>query len=211
MTRAWIGIADGELDFAHVDHTVLELADRLVLPVVLATTHVVDVGARQVAGVLGLASLHVEVPRLLAAWARTHDAAAVIDDGVSVFAFGRLKARGAGADAVARCKRRVDGRAIRFAGQADIPDEVAVERLIAETAIDRVEALGSIIGTGDVIETGGFVRPRLVAGALVLHVVPLSGGRFRPLEVAHPHRCCEDPFPARASAAGSGSRSPMAS
>ena len=64
---------------------------------------------------------------------------------------------------------------------------------MARTAIDRVDALGSAIGVGDVISTGGFLRPRFSDGALVLHVVPLTAGRFRPLETAHPHTCCEDP------------------
>jgi hypothetical protein len=195
MTRAWIGVTDGELDLPHLEHTLLEVGDRLELPVILATSHIVDAGIRQVAGVLTVASLRVDVPRELWAWASAHHGAAFIDDGVSVFAFGRPEARAGAADAVARCKRRAEGRAIRFPGQDDIPGVTTVELLIARTAIDRVEALGSIIGPGDVIETSGFVRPRFVSGELVLHVVPLTAGRFRPFEVEHPHRCCEDPFP----------------
>lgn len=205
MTRAWIGIADGGLDLGHLEHTLLELGERLELPVVQATSHVVDVGARQVAGVLTVASLRVDVPWMLAGWAREHRTAAVIDDGVSVFAFGQLGARASAVYAVSRCKRGVEGRAIRFAGQEDIPDAVAVGRLVAETAIDRVDALGAIIGRADIVETYGFVRPRLVAGALVLHVVPLTANRFRPLEITHPHRCCEDADPAHAETTASGS------
>jgi hypothetical protein len=208
VTRAWIGIADGGLDLAHLEHILLELGARLELPLNQATTHIVDGGTRQVAGVLAVDSLTVDVPRRLAGWSRDRRAAAVIDDGVSVFGFGGPIGRAGSADAVARCKRRVEGRAIRFAGQDDIPEEIAVQRLVSETAIDRVDALGSTIGPADVIETGGFVRPRLVAGALVLHVVPLARGRFRPFEIANPHLCCEDPIAVGAAMARTASGPP---
>ena len=135
MTKAWIGIADGALELAHLEGTLLELADRLELPVVRATSHLVEARGRQVAGVLSVASLRVDIPFMLAAWSRDHRAAALIDDGVSVFASGQHPARVAAADAVAHCKRGVEGRAIRFAGQDEIPDTVAVDRLVAETAI----------------------------------------------------------------------------
>ncbi|SDN55966.1 hypothetical protein SAMN05660199_00276 [Klenkia soli] len=83
------------------------------------------------------------------------------------------------------------GRLVRFPGSADVRGEVPVDRLLARTAIDAVVGVGAPVGPGDVVDTlDGHLRPQRRDGAVELLVEPSGPGRWRPVEIADPHRCC---------------------
>ena len=94
--------------------------------------------------------------------------------------------------AVAEVAAGTAGRAVRFPGQTGFSGLVPVARLLAETAIDRVDGLGGAVADTDVVDTGehGFLRPVWGGGELVLLVEPTAGGVLRPFEIEDPHECC---------------------
>lgn len=83
------------------------------------------------------------------------------------------------------------GRAVVFPGQSDLPTTTTVAELLGSTAVQRVQVLG---GTepdpGTTLLTRGFLRPRWVEGALVLHVQPAIGDVLVPFETPDPTPCC---------------------
>ncbi|MGH3455239.1 MAG: hypothetical protein ACRDP2_12525 [Nocardioidaceae bacterium] len=90
-------------------------------------------------------------------------------------------------------ERRVQGRAVSFAGSHTLIGQVAVRDILAETAIDEVAVVGGgPIGDGSIVETRDFVRPEWRDGRLVLAVAPVAGGLLAPFEVPDPTPCCAD-------------------
>lgn len=84
-----------------------------------------------------------------------------------------------------------DGRAVVFPGSADLPAALTVAELLAATAVQQVRVLGGAEpDPATTLVTRGFVRPRWVEGALVLHAQPAAGGTLVPFEVADPTPCC---------------------
>ncbi len=92
--------------------------------------------------------------------------------------------------AVEQARERSDGRCVRFGGQDGLTGDRTAGELVAVTDVDEVVGVGRTVGPDDVVATAGFLRPRYAGGRTVLMVEPVAGGRFRPVEVESPHRCC---------------------
>ena len=87
--------------------------------------------------------------------------------------------------------RTPGGRAVRFPGVDTLVGTLPVAEVLARSAIDRVEVLGS--GPADpaaLLDTLGFVRPVWRGAELVLTVMPGAGGRLVPFETRNPTPCC---------------------
>ena len=83
------------------------------------------------------------------------------------------------------------GRAVVFPGAHRLTGVLPVAEVLALSAIDRVEVLGS--GPADpatLLDTTDFVRPLWREGELVLVVTPAAGGRLVPFESRNPTPCC---------------------
>jgi hypothetical protein len=80
-----------------------------------------------------------------------------------------------------------------FPGDTALVGVVTVAEVLALSAIDKVEVLGSgAAGPEDQINTHDFVRPQFRDGVLVLTVMPGAGGVLVPFETANPTPCCEN-------------------
>ena len=89
------------------------------------------------------------------------------------------------------------GRAVLFPGVERLVGVLSVAEVLALSAIERVEVLGSgIADAAATLDTTDFVRPQWRDGELVLTVVPAAGGVLVPFEVRSPTPCCaEHPAP----------------
>ena len=86
---------------------------------------------------------------------------------------------------------RSGGRAVVFPGQGDVPPTTTVGALLEATATQQVQVIGGPEPDGaTTLLTRGFLRPRWVAGQLVLHVQPAVGGVLVPFETPDPTPCC---------------------
>ncbi len=124
-------------------------------------------------------------------WQEGHDTAMVWQHGglpakIETGARGATPAR----TAVDQASARSGGRCVRFLGQEDVTGDHPVGHLLAVTEIDEVVGVGRAVTADDVVATAGFLRPQLLDGRVVLLVEPAAGGRWRPVEVESPHRCC---------------------
>ena len=83
------------------------------------------------------------------------------------------------------------GRAVVFPGSELLVGTLSVASVIALSAIDRVEVLGSGPAAADtLIETDDFVRPQFIGDELVLVTTPAVGGVLVPFECRDPTPCC---------------------
>ena len=83
------------------------------------------------------------------------------------------------------------GRAVIFEGSDRLTGTLTVAEVLAISAIDRVEVLGSGPAPADaVLDTRDFVRPQFSAGELVLTTTPAAGGTLVPFESPDPTPCC---------------------
>ncbi|MPR00429.1 hypothetical protein GB931_21390 [Modestobacter sp. I12A-02628] len=83
------------------------------------------------------------------------------------------------------------GRCVRFPGDDALSGVHPVAEIVAVTAIDRVDAVGGGLDGDSPVDTlGGWLRPTVVDGQLVLLVEPAEAGRWRPVEIRDPHQCC---------------------
>jgi hypothetical protein len=74
------------------------------------------------------------------------------------------------------------GRVIEFRGLRDFPGEIAVEALIrAGIRVVSVDRDAHVVAPEDIVETSGWLRPRLWAGQPVLPVTPGESGRWTSL------------------------------
>lgn len=94
------------------------------------------------------------------------------------------------ARAITSARDGLDGRCVRFPGQGAATGEHAVRELLDVTGLDLIVGVGRVVSDADVVATGGFLRPTLQDGALMLLVEPAAGGRLQPIEVESPHQCC---------------------
>jgi hypothetical protein len=85
------------------------------------------------------------------------------------------------------------GRAVIFPGFTALTGTLSVAAIVALSAIDKVEILGTGPADDDaLVDTGGFVRPQYRNGSLVLTTTPAAGGRLVPFETRNPTPCCAD-------------------
>lgn len=83
------------------------------------------------------------------------------------------------------------GRVVSFPGQATVTGTVPVARLVASTAVDAAVGLaGTPVLDADVVDTGGWLRPRWNGGRLELLVERAAGGLLRPFEQRAQIPCC---------------------
>jgi hypothetical protein len=83
------------------------------------------------------------------------------------------------------------GRAVIFPGAENLVGTLRVADVLALSAIDRIEVLGSEVAAPEMLlETHDFVRPQYCAGQLILTAMPSAGRRLVPFETRHPTPCC---------------------
>jgi hypothetical protein len=80
------------------------------------------------------------------------------------------------------------GRAVIYPGVEALAGVMAVEELLARSAIQRIHMLGGPLA-GE-IDTRDFVRPQWMDGLLTLVCTPAPGGRIAPFELPNPTPCC---------------------
>lgn len=114
-----------------------------------------------------------------------------LPDGVAVA--GRADALTGAWVAVAAAATRASGRLVHYPGEHALVDRLTVADVLAASCVDAVLVLGG--GAAEpttVVDTRGFVRPRVVDGRVELLVQPAVGGVMVPFEKENPERCCED-------------------
>lgn len=95
--------------------------------------------------------------------------------------------------AVAAAATATSGRLVHFPGAERLTGRLTVDDVLAASAVDEVVVVGGSPHRGTtVLDTRGFVRPRLEAGRVRLLVQPAAGGSLVPFDRADAHRCCED-------------------
>lgn len=95
--------------------------------------------------------------------------------------------------ALAAAATETSGRLVHFDGADALVGRLTVADVLARSAVDEVVVVGGLPHDGaTVVDTRGFVRPRVEAGRVTLLVQPAAGGTVVPFEREHPHRCCED-------------------
>ena len=83
------------------------------------------------------------------------------------------------------------GRLIRFPGSDGVHGELTAGALVTGTGVDVVVGVGATVAPGDVVDTlDGHLRPQRREGIVELLVEPAGPGRWRPVEIGDPHRCC---------------------
>jgi hypothetical protein len=100
----------------------------------------------------------------------------------------------AAAEAATQHHIRQSGRAVIYPGAAGLTATVTVGAILADSAIDRVTALGSQDepAEGDLVQTRDHVRPEWRDGLLTLTITPVKPGLYAPFEVPNPTPCCAD-------------------
>ncbi|WP_336921662.1 hypothetical protein [Aquipuribacter sp. SD81] len=95
--------------------------------------------------------------------------------------------------AVAASVTGASGRLVRYPGSDVLRGTLTVADVLARSWVDDVVVVGGAPSTpATLVDTRGFVRPRVEAGRVVLHVQPAVGGVMVPFEKERPERCCED-------------------
>lgn len=92
------------------------------------------------------------------------------------------------AEAAQQQRERTGGRAVHFAGAADLRGPMTVAEVLAVSAVDAVLDLSgdTVPQDDDLVLIGSAVRPRWQFGLLVLHVTPApgtDGGVYLPFDV----------------------------
>lgn len=88
---------------------------------------------------------------------------------------------------------RRGGRAAYFPGIDHLTGALTVRDLLARSSIEQVSVLaGGHADPDTILQTRDFVRPRWIAGHLVLPVQPGPDGTLVPFEVPNPTPCCAD-------------------
>ena len=182
--------ARGEADEREVEHDVEHLLRRLPVRTDLVCTHTVG-GAggappRAAASVrlLGLEGDALDQLGLLTLLSGLWGGAAVLSDdsdGPSV-EVGPSDFRAGAREAVAQARRGDGGRAIRFPGQGRLSAPLPVQEV---PLVSSVHALVPVVGAlppDAVLDPAGDLRPRFVAGRLVLDVRPGPGSTVVPVE-----------------------------
>ncbi|WP_127783062.1 hypothetical protein [Rhodococcus sp. X156] len=98
----------------------------------------------------------------------------------------------AAAQGVAAHVGRTSGRLVQFPGSLGLTGTVPLARVVAQTAVDRVEVLGAPCPDDVLLRTREHVRPTWRGGELVLVVEHAAGGVLVPFESPTPTPCCAD-------------------
>ncbi len=161
-----VGISLGHADDTAAEHWLAALPE----PPVVACTHLVREPYPHVAISLALAA------------------------GADLPPQGEEVLRPAAAAAAAAHEARRSGRAVIYPGVERLVGVLSVAQVLQLSAIERVQMLGSATPPAPEtpLETGDFVRPQWMQGALTLVATPAVGGRIAPFEVADPTPCCAD-------------------
>jgi hypothetical protein len=160
-----VGVSLGHADDAAAEHWLAGLA---VSPV-MACTHLVREPYP-----------HVAISVVLAA-------ASALPQGEDVLA--------PAAEAAAAAHRaRRSGRAVIYPGVELLVGVLSVAEVLRVSAIERVQVLGSSVPPAPetLLETGDFVRPQWMQGALTLMTTPAADSRIAPFEIPDPTPCCAD-------------------
>ena len=148
------------------------------------------------AGAAGCAVLEIATHVVRPPGGTPHYAATVLHDGTAPPGPGSGIGTGhAGCAALLAAAHagRTSGRMVRFGGDDAVVGDHTVAQLLEDTAIEAVLVVGGSQAPLDaVVSTGGFARPTLEGGRVVLRTRPGVAGLLRPAEVADPHRCCGD-------------------
>jgi len=188
--------ASGEADEREVEHQVQHLLRRLPVRTDLVCTHTVG-GAgeplRTAASVrlLGLEGDALDQVGLLTALVGLWGGAAVLaddSDGPAV-EVGPSDFRSGARAAVAQARRGDGGRAVRFPGQDRLSEPLPVAEVPLVSSVHALLPAVGVLAADAVLDPCGYLRPRFMAGRLVLDVRPGPGGTVVPVERASVHAC----------------------
>jgi hypothetical protein len=189
--------ASHEADEREVEHEVEHLLRRLPVRTDLVCTHTVGGAAgealRTAASVrlVGLDGDALDQAGLLTALAGLWGGAAVLaddSDGPSV-EIGPSDFRSGARAAVEQARRGEGGRAVRFPGQDRLAAPLHVNEVPLVSSVHALLPAAGVLAPDAVLDPGGYLRPRFVAGRLVLDVRPGPGGTVVPVERASVHTC----------------------
>ena len=95
--------------------------------------------------------------------------------------------------AVAAAAARTSGRLVHFPGEGALTGRLTVADVLAASVVDEVVVLGGAPHLpSTVLDTLGYVRPRLEAGRVRLLVQPGPNGTMVPFDREDTHDCCQD-------------------
>lgn len=198
---AVLAVCGGTSGLAQVEHDLLDLCQALGLPLDGAlATHPMRDQAPHWAGTLAVPPHDVDDLRVLLTRAGGHQGAARcvgvfsvggVADEPLVLVTGQAAHAGHVAAAAASHLTASGGRLMRFAGQDQVPDEIALGDLLSIGCIDDVRVVGD--GPVDrtlVLRTRGHLRPQLSGGRVELLIERYDGTSYIPYERPTPHQCC---------------------
>jgi hypothetical protein len=196
-TGTWVGVElDGRPEAAEIEHRVHDAIVQLPLAPDHIATHVVPDAVPHAAASLRFPVVADDEPALLAAIVRPlvdvlgGTAAALPDDAVAPVVAGDPDRASRCLDLASAARERRSGRCTRFPGQDRLTRVHPVHRILERSAITRIAGSGWPVGSDDLVDTRGFLRPVFDQGELVLWVGPAAGGVLIPQEIADPHQCC---------------------
>jgi hypothetical protein len=85
---------------------------------------------------------------------------------------------------------KTSGRAVVMPLEIDVSSTVSAKSLVANSAIDKIIAVGEKLPLDAEILLNNYLRPTFEDGALELYVERVMGGYFAPVERESPHECC---------------------
>jgi len=85
---------------------------------------------------------------------------------------------------------KTSGRAVVMPLEIDVSSTVSAKSLVANSAIDKIIAVGEQLPLDAEILLNNYLRPTFEDGALELYVERVAGGYFAPVERESPHECC---------------------
>lgn len=194
----WLGLdpADPQADERHVEHLVLDLLHTVQVEADLVLTHVVTAAgslprnaasARLVGRAADVLEETTLARQLEVGWSGSSVLAGRSDG--PVLETGPDEARAAARAALRQGRDGTAGRAVRFPGQDALHAPLPVSDVPLVSAVVEVLPVVGDVGAAAVLDTSGYVRPRLVDGRLVLHVVPGPGDTVVPVESLEVHVC----------------------
>jgi len=85
---------------------------------------------------------------------------------------------------------KTSGRAVVMPLEIDVSSTASAKSLVANSAIDKIIAVGEQLPLDAEILLNNYLRPTFEDGALELYVERVAGGYFAPVERESPHECC---------------------
>ncbi|NHC13101.1 hypothetical protein [Motilibacter deserti] len=193
--RRVVGATRLDADAHDAEHLLADLV-RVVAandPSVVACTHLVSSPWRHVAVSVSFAAAGPAGPELVAGLAAAlgEDVAlAAIGPGPVTLHRGPDQGRRGAREAAVEHATRSEGKVVVFPGQQALVGELPLAEVLTASAVEQIECLSGAYEPDSTLRVvGGFVRPRLRAGAMVLHCSSPGPRELVPWEMENPPQC----------------------